>query len=173
MFVWLLYVFTVSSDTYKVVYRGGWNHCLGFTMAKRFQFRLEGLHKYRQHKTTEAKNALGTIAQARMAKEREISETKEYLESLQWKNSSVKASQMQAHFAHIQSVTADIERLQQELRNIMEIESMRRNELTQTMRDEKVIDNLKEKKLAEYNESVLHEEMNTMDEMAQRAVKVL
>lgn len=142
-------------------------------MAKRFQFRLDGLHKFRQHKTTEAKNALGAIAQARMAKEREISVQKDYLESLRWKNSAVKASQMQAHFAHIQSVSADIERLQEELKSIEEIEAFRRNELTRTMRDEKVIDNLKDKKLAEYNESVLHEEMNTMDEMAQRAVKVL
>lgn len=142
-------------------------------MAKRFQFRLKGLYKYRQHKTTEAKNALGEIAQLRMLKENEISTRKGYLESLMVVQRSIKVSELQAHSAHISSVKEEIIRLERELVSLEEIEAMRRNHLTRTMRDEKVIEKLHDRKLAEHRDTVQREDQALMDEIALRVGSVL
>ena len=144
-----------------------------FVMAKRFKFRLDGLHKFRRYKTNEAKLAFGEIAQLRNAKQQEIAQQRDYLASLMVGKSSVKAAELQMHLAHISSVRDRIATLEKELRNLFEIESLRRKELTHTMRDEKVMDNLHDKKLAEHSHALLREEQIMMDEIALRTEQTL
>lgn len=51
-------------------------------MPKRFTFRLDSLHRFRQHRTNQAKLALGEIARLRYEKEQEIKDQVLYLEQL-------------------------------------------------------------------------------------------
>src|SRR5689334_656557 len=106
-------------------------------MSKRFTFRLDGLHKYRRHKTNEAKLALGQIAQLRFEKMEAIVERREYLQSLSQERKTARASELQMHSAHVDSIRQEIKALEAELVNLEEIEAQRRSELSHKMRDEK------------------------------------
>jgi flagellar export protein FliJ len=50
----------------------------------------------------------------------------------------------------------------------LEIEALRRKVLSEMMKEEKVLDSLREKKVAEHKSILLHEEQNLMDEIASR-----
>jgi flagellar export protein FliJ len=65
-------------------------------------------------------------------------------------------------------VRAEIKRLHSELDNLLEIEALRRKVLSEMMKEEKVLDSLREKKVAEHKSILLHEEQNLMDEIASR-----
>jgi flagellar export protein FliJ len=69
---------------------------------------------------------------------------------------------------HIHAVRTLIQRLHSELENLREIESLRRRVLTELMKEEKVLDSLREKKEADHKGLVLSEEQKTMDEIASR-----
>lgn len=69
---------------------------------------------------------------------------------------------------HIHTVRAEIKRLHSELENLLEIEALRRKVLSEMMKEEKVLDSLREKKVAEHKSILLHEEQNLMDEIASR-----
>ncbi len=138
-------------------------------MAKRFSFRLDGLHRFRQHKTNEAKLALGEITRLRQNKQKEIEEMLEYLKHLDSSRRTTRVLEYQVNVAHAESVRQHIVKLHEELQSLSEIELLRRTELTHTMRDEKVLDKLREKKLSEYHHSVLIEEQTQMDEIAMRS----
>ncbi len=130
---------------------------------------MDGLHRFRQHKTNEAKLALGEITTLRLAKQKEIDDLLMYLEHLQLVRRSMRVLELQTNAAHAESVRQHIDRLRTELQNLNEIEMLRRQELTKTMRDEKVLDKLRDKKVSEYNHSVLIEEQLQMDEIAMRS----
>lgn len=141
-------------------------------MAKRFQFRLESLYKFRQQKTDTARVALGQVALAKQEKLREIAVKNEYLESILTNSTRAKAFELQAKVTHIQTVKDEIKQLETELRNIEEIEALRRNELTRTMRDERVLEKLRDKKIVEHSEQIKIEEQNQLDEIALRRKSV-
>ncbi|MBL7997144.1 MAG: flagellar FliJ family protein [Candidatus Kapabacteria bacterium] len=142
-------------------------------MAKRFQFRLETLHKHRQRETDSAKRAFGEVAQMRMAKEREIDGRTGYLNALLTAPPKGKVHELQAYSSHIAAVREHIEVLKAELANIAEIEAMRRNELTRTMRDENVLDTLRDKHVEQHRQALLAEEQATLDEIALRSKPLL
>ncbi|MFN5865874.1 MAG: flagellar export protein FliJ [Candidatus Kapaibacterium sp.] len=137
-------------------------------MSKRFTFRLDSLHRLRQHKTEQAKLALGEIARMRFEKEQEIERQKLYLQEYNEQTRSRKVADHQIRTEHIQAVRADIKRLLSELENLLEIEALRRKVLSEMMKEEKVLDSLREKKVAEHKSILLHEEQNLMDEIASR-----
>lgn len=142
-------------------------------MAKKFKFRLESLHSLRKHKTTEAKNALGEVVQLRVAKQQRIAERTLYFEQLSMNYGTMRASEAQAVFAHKEAVRTEIQQLQKELVNLQEIEQQRRVDVTTTMRNEKVLDTLKEKQRTEHSHSVLREEQAFMDDLALRSSSAL
>jgi hypothetical protein len=49
-------------------------------MSKRFTFRLDSLRRFRQHRTNQAKLALGQVAVMRYEKEQEIEQRVRYLQ---------------------------------------------------------------------------------------------
>ncbi len=142
-------------------------------MSKRFSFRLDGLQKFRHFKTNEAKLALGEIARMRHEKQESINDLQRYLDSRELHRATVRAAEWQATIAHVDSVRERIKSLRMELVNLQEIEILRRKELSRTMQDEKVLENLREKKRAEYDHSVLLEEQALMDDIAMRTDQVL
>ncbi len=93
----------------------------------------------------------------------------EYLDHLQLKRRSGTVLELQVRASHAESVRQHIKTLRNDLVNLGEIEVLRRDELNRTMRDEKVLDKLRDKKLSEYNHDVLSEEQAQMDEIAMRA----
>lgn len=137
-------------------------------MAKRFTFRLDSLHRFRKHRTEQAKTALGEIARLRYEKEVQIEDRVRYLELYVGEVRSAKVAEHQMRAEHVVSVRAEIKRLHAELENLREIESLRRNVLTELMKEEKVLDSLREKKEADHKGMVLSEEQKTMDEIASR-----
>lgn len=137
-------------------------------MPKRFTFRLDSLHRFRQHRTNQAKLALGEVARLRYEKEQEIENQVLYLERLGSDVRSMKVADHQMRAEHIHAVRTLIQRLHSELENLREIESLRRKVLTELMKEEKVLDSLREKKEADHKGLVLSEEQKTMDEIASR-----
>jgi flagellar export protein FliJ len=137
-------------------------------MSKRFTFRLDSLHRLRQHKTEQAQLALGEIARMRFEKEQEIEQRKLYLQKYNDQTRSRKIADHQMRTEHIHTVRAEIKRLHSELDNLLEIEALRRKVLSEMMKEEKVLDSLREKKVAEHKSILLHEEQNLMDEIASR-----
>lgn len=69
---------------------------------------------------------------------------------------------------HVHAVRTEIKKLRSELENLCEIESLRRQVLTELMKEEKVLDSLREKKEADHKGLVLSEEQKLMDEIASR-----
>lgn len=137
-------------------------------MAKRFTFRLDSLHRFRRHRTHQAKLALGEITQLRYAKEQEIEERVLFLEQYRMDVRTVKVADYQMRAEHVHAVRAEIKKLRSELENLCEIESLRRQVLTELMKEEKVLDSLREKKEADHKGLVLSEEQKLMDEIASR-----
>lgn len=80
----------------------------------------------------------------------------------------MKVADHQMRAEHIHAVRTLIRRLHSELENLREIVSLRRKVLTELMKEEKVLDSLREKKEAEHKGLVLSEEQKTMDEIASR-----
>ena len=122
----------------------------------------------RQHKTEQAQLALGEIARMRFEKEQEIEQRKLYLQKYNDQTRSRKIADHQMRTEHIHTVRAEIKRLHSELDNLLEIEALRREVLSEMMKEEKVLDSLREKKVAEHKSILLHEEQNLMDEIASR-----
>jgi len=122
----------------------------------------------RQHKTEQAQLALGEIARMRFEKEQEIEQRKLYLQKYNDQTRSRKIADHQMRTEHIHTVRAEIKRLHSELDNLLEIEALRRKVLSEMMKEEKVLDSLREKKVAEHKSILLHEEQNLMDEIASR-----
>ncbi|MBM2815138.1 MAG: hypothetical protein HW421_1900 [Ignavibacteria bacterium] len=137
-------------------------------MAKRFQFRLEPLLKLRSHKVEQAKEALHFVMAMRIAKDEMIEMQKDYLKELTAKKmESSSVAEIQAHWHHKVYIEEDIKKLIVERNQILEIESLKRDDLALVMKDEKIILKLKDKKLIAHKKEVLKEETQAFDETAQ------
>jgi flagellar export protein FliJ len=135
-------------------------------MAKKFVFRLETLHKLRTHKANQAKEALNQVVFLRVKKENEIDNQKNYQSELNRTNpESSKVINMQAMLFHRSFISEDISRLENEKKQIVEIETLKRRELSEAQKQEKIIDKLKEKKIGAYKETLLKEESKNLDEI--------
>jgi len=140
---------------------------------KKFAFRLEPLLKIRSEKTAEAKDMLGQAMQVRIAKERTIAEKKQYSLELQKKGvheTKISVQELAANFHHLRAVAEEIKQLEKEHAQVLEIESLRRGILSEAMKQEKVLDKLKEKKKEQFLKDVAHEENALLEDIAQRRV---
>lgn len=138
-------------------------------MAKRFSFRLDSLLKLRSYKVGEAKEALNQALRARIEKEMNINERNDYLHDFIKTDIKPKTvSELQAAYHHKVYVKEEITQLEADKVQIIEIENFRRGKLTEAMKAEKIIEKLKEKKVAEHKEELAREELNFLDEIAIR-----
>ncbi len=140
-------------------------------MPKKFQFRLEALLKLRANAVEQAKNALATALQNRMKKEDELYMKEQYFSELLILEQSQKqsVSEMQANWHHRQAVQHEIHTLEREKNKLVEVEDKKRYELAETMKQEKTVEKLKERKKTEYHEIIAKEEQVFLDEIAGRS----
>lgn len=136
-------------------------------MAKKFNFRLEPLLKLKTYKVNQAKDSLASALRVRYEKERLISENRASRDEVnKIKSRKLKASDIQDMIFHRNFLDREHERLNKEKSQIVEIENYRRGKLTEAMKEEKVLEKLKEKKKEIYKEELLKEETLFMDEIS-------
>jgi flagellar protein FliJ len=135
-------------------------------MAKRFQFRLDPLLNIKTFKAKEAKENLLQIMGFRIKKEEEIEQHLDYYSSLlkSRKGNNI-ASDLQTIFYHKVYVEGQIKKLGKEKDELIEIEELKRNVLIQAMKEEKILDKLREKKMITHNQELIKEENKVLDEI--------
>ncbi len=141
-------------------------------MAKKFSFKLESVLKYRADKVNQAIDALNQVVKLRIEKEKKINELIQLKKEIysQGKN-KVKASDLQTKNNYLNSLDEEISKLENEKKQIIEIENIRRIKLTEAMKDEKVIEKLKEKKISSYKEEIRKEEGIFLDEIGIKGIE--
>lgn len=139
-------------------------------MAKRFQFRLETVLGLRSQEVKDAQNRLGEAVQIRNAKEQEIEEKQKYYNSLmeQAAEKKLRIWDMEVQWYHARAVEREIKELEKQLVSLEEIVEIRRTELSEAMKKEKVLTKLKDKKHALHIQEEQRAEQNFLDEIAQR-----
>lgn len=136
-------------------------------MAKKFTFRLEPLLNLRSHKVKEAKEELVKVVNKRTSKESEISEQNEYFNGLmKSKKGKIPVAELQADYHHKSFVKDEIGKLENQKEQLLEIEEVKRLRLTEAMKDEKILQKLKEKQKQYHAEEVEKESVKQMDEIA-------
>jgi flagellar protein FliJ len=135
-------------------------------MAKRFQFRLDPLLNIKAFKAKEAKENLLQIMGFRIKKEEEIEQHLNYYSSLfKSRKGNSNASDLQTIFYHKVFVENQIKKLGKEKEQLVEIEELKRNILTEAMKEEKILEKLKEKKMLIHNNGLIKEENKVLDEI--------
>lgn len=140
-------------------------------MPKKFSFRLEPILKLRSHRVIQEKEALLQVQAMRIAKENEIRENTDHLNSLyRNKKGKITVEQMQIDFHRQNFIKEFIKKLEADRLRIMEIEEQRRQILNEALKEEKILEKLKEKKNTAYKEELNIEDMKMMDEIANNRV---
>ncbi len=135
-------------------------------MAKKFSYRLESLLNFKSFKVKELEETIQKILYFKIQTEHEISKNIEYLESLNnQKNGHFRALEIQALNYHKEYIKDEIANLRKELERIIEIENIFRQRLTEAMKEEKVLQKLKEKQYENYMYEVNREETKLLDEI--------
>lgn len=136
-------------------------------MSKKFTFRLEPLLRLRSYKVNQEKEALMQVQSLRINKENEISENIIYLESLyRNKKGRINIEQMQTDFHRQNFIKEFIKKLETDRQRLLEIEEQRRIILNEALKEEKILEKLKEKKIIAYKEELNFEDNKMMDEIA-------
>jgi flagellar export protein FliJ len=136
-------------------------------MAKKFSFRLEPLLNLRAHKVKEAKEELVKVVHQRTTKEQEISNQNEYFNTLhKSKSGRVNVTELQAKFHHKNFVKEEIVKLDGQREQLLEIEDLRRRKLTEAMKEQKILDKLKEKQKIAHSAETEKDAVKIMDEIA-------
>lgn len=138
-------------------------------MAKKFNFKLETVLKLRSDKTEEAKTELQTIIRRRIEKEELIESEKLKLENHgKTRNNHKKLEEIQQFYYHKESIALEIKKLRMELDNLLDIESLKRTKYNEALKEEKVFQNLKDKKKTEFLAEIDRKEQIELDEIAIR-----
>lgn len=141
-------------------------------MAKKFSFKLESVLKYRADKVNQAIDALNQVVKLRIEKEKKINELIQLKKEIYSQGKKkVKASDLQTKNNYLNSLDEEISKLENEKKQIIEIENIRRIKLTEAMKDEKVIEKLKEKKISSYKEEIRKEEGIFLDEIGIKGIE--
>lgn len=140
-------------------------------MAKKFRFRLEKLLDLRQKAADSAKVALSEALRAEQEQIDICLEAENRVEKFSTEPQPQKTSirEMESRWYHLRALKNELSLQQNKLNQVREIVSVRRNELAQALQNVKALENLKEKKLEEYQKLIADEEQKLMDEIAQRS----
>jgi flagellar FliJ protein len=137
-------------------------------MAKKFDFRLESVLNLRSHKVQQAKDSLNHVIKMKNEKEQAIEiNLIQRNEIFKDRSSAIKAAELQYKIHHKDHLENEIIQLESEKSRLTEIENLRRLNLTEAMKEEKVLVKLKDKKIEAHKYEVEKEEMQTLDEIAQ------
>jgi|APTNR8051073442_1049403.scaffolds.fasta_scaffold02163_12 flagellar protein FliJ len=138
-------------------------------MAKKFNFKLDTVLRLRSDKTEEAKTELQLIIRKRIEKEQLIEEQLFKLENHNLTRSEhKKLEEIQAFYYHKEYINQEIKRLKMELDNLLDIESLKRIKYNEALKEEKVLQNLKDKKKIEFIAEIERKEQIELDEIAIR-----
>lgn len=136
-------------------------------MAKKFIFKLETVLKLRTEKTEEAKNELQLIIRKRIEKETLIEEgNTRLIKHNSTRNEKKKLEDIQGFYYHKEFIEQEIVRLNMELDNLLDIESLKRIKYNEALKEEKVLQNLKEKKKELYMAELNKKEQIALDDIA-------
>ncbi|MCX6147599.1 MAG: flagellar FliJ family protein [Candidatus Kapabacteria bacterium] len=127
-------------------------------MAKRFSFRLESVLKIRTHKAELAKEELNKVIAYKLEKERKKDNFIVEIKTTIQKSKRTSIADFQANYQYKSFLEEEIKKLEGEILRILEIEVIRRTALAEALKDQKVIEKLKEKKQEDYRL-----EMNQLD----------
>jgi len=140
-------------------------------MAKKFNFKYNSILKLRTEKVNQAQELLFQAERIKIEKQNIITEYKNYINGLLNNNTNNnKISDLQNIAYHKQFINSEIEKLEKEKVQIDEIISLRRNKLNEAMKDEKVLEKLKEKNLNSYKEKLNKEETKFLDEISMKKI---
>lgn len=135
-------------------------------MAKKFSYRLETFLNLKTFKVKEIEENIQKVLYYRTQIEEEIRKNQEYLAMLNNnRNGHFKAIEIQALNYHKEAVKDEIENLRSQLSRIIEIENILRQRLVEAMKEEKVLQKLKERQLEAYMYEVNREETKLLDEI--------
>ena len=138
-----------------------------FFMAKKFNFRLDPILKIKEFEVKEAKNDLTQVFIQRQEKERMIEEHQIYRKELS-KSTKGKtpAANLQTKLYHKSFIENEISKLEIEKIELLGIEKIKRDKLTEAMKEEKILTRLKQKKKNQYLYEINREETINLDEIA-------
>jgi flagellar FliJ protein len=135
-------------------------------MAKKFSYRLETFLNLKTFKVKEIEENIQKVLYYRTQTEEEIRKNQEYLAMLNNnRNGHFKAIEIQALNYHKEAVKDEIENLRSQLSRIIEIENILRQRLVEAMKEEKVLQKLKERQFEAYMYEVNREETKLLDEI--------
>lgn len=141
-------------------------------MSKKFSFRLEPVLKLRAYRVAEAKEKLAEILYLRIKKENEIKSKYEYLQKFELaKDGKSSIADIQTRIYHKIYVEGEIKKLTKDRSELLEIENLKRKELSEAMKNEKILAKLKERKFEAYKHELNIEEMKDLDEIAGRIAR--
>jgi flagellar FliJ protein len=138
---------------------------------KKFNFKFESILNVRSHKVNLAKEDLAKVIKEKV-KRLDIINT--YLIEIDdlLKRQSYDVLFLQARNERIEHLKRLIANIEREIKNIEEIENVRRKKLADLLKDEKIMEKLKEKDFDLFKEEYKKQENNFIDEIAnQRAFK--
>lgn len=136
-------------------------------MAKKFIYRLETLLNLKSFKVKEIEESIQKVLYYKLQTEIELRKNEEYLAELNSpRDGYYKAIEIQALNYHKDFIKEEINELKNELARIIEIENLLRARLTDAMKEEKVLQKLKERQYEEYVVSINREENKLLDELS-------
>lgn len=135
-------------------------------MVKKFKFKLESFLKLKSFNVTKAEDALNKILILKYEKEVEIESL--YDEIYELNNNPKKQTiiDLQSRFHRKIFLEDRIVQIKYEITKIVEIENFKRKELQEAMKDEKILEKLKEKKQVEFKFETGKEEDLALDEIS-------
>ena len=138
---------------------------------KKFNFKFESILNVRNHKVNLAKEDLAKVIKEKVKRLDTISVYKAEINEL-LESKSYDVLFLQSRNNRIEHLKVLIANLNKEIINIEEIENVRRKKLAELLKDEKIMEKLKEKDYEKFKEEYKKFENNFIDEIAnQRAFK--
>ncbi len=135
-------------------------------MAKKFKFKLESFLKLKSFNVTKAEDALNKILILKYEKEVEIVSLYDEISELNNNPKKQTIIDLQSKFHRKIFLEDRIVQIKYEITKIVEIENFKRKELQEAMKDEKILEKLKEKKQVEFKFETGKEEDLALDEIS-------
>lgn len=135
-------------------------------MAKKFKFKLESFLKLKSFNVTKAEDALNKILILKYEKEVEIVSLYDEISELNNNPKKQTIIDLQSRFHRKIFLEDRIVQIRYEITKIVEIENFKRKELQEAMKDEKILEKLKEKKQVEFKFEKGKEEDLALDEIS-------
>lgn len=135
-------------------------------MAKKFKFKLESFLKLKSFNVTKAEDALNKVLILKYEKEAEIENIKDEISDLNNNPKKQTIIDLQARFHRKIFLEERIVQIKYEITKIVEIENLKRKELQEAMKEEKILEKLKEKKRDEFKFEMGKEEDLALDEIS-------